>query len=204
MISQEQLLAKETVPPTRSYCLWDTKRENDVSTTRGEINFKMWFFDDTTISNSLIQVLAYMKKTCQEHLDRFIAEQKQSIEFTIGITYQVKTLIKPCFYNLCVSNKMIQPEISFLQKDTDTNSTTTTTTATMTHFDRDYESAATNLKKNFFQQLSHTEISGYTYTNLKIVSYTLEYKTLNINNRFHISPNGAGGKKHSLLMATMF
>ena len=74
----------------------------------------------------------------------------------------------------------------------------------MTHFDRDYESAATNLKKNFFQQLSHTEISGYTYTNLKIVSYTLEHKTLNINNRFHISPNGAGGKKHSLLMATMF
>ena len=151
MISQEQLLAKETVPPTRSYCLWDTKRENDVSTTRGEINFKMWFFDDTTISNSLIQVLAYMKKTCQEHLDRFIAEQKQSIEFTIGITYQVKTLIKPCFYNFCVSNKMIQPEISFLQEDTDTNSTTTTTT--MTHFDRDYESAATNLKKKFFSTI---------------------------------------------------
>ena len=168
MGSQEQLLLRQTVPPNISQCLWDMNLENGTWICRGKININVWFLDTAT-SNSITRVLHLMRRNCQNFLNRFIAEQRQPILFSVGVAYKAKTLnvLDPHFISYCTSDKF-QPEISLWQEGTNLSP--------MIHFNRDYESAAMNLIQKFFQQFSHPVLKGCR--NIEITSFSIHYKTL--------------------------
>ena len=168
MASQEQLLMRQATPPNISQCLWDINLEDSIWICRGKININVWFLEAAT-SNAITRVLQLMRRNCRKHLNRFIAEQRQPILFTVGIAYKVKTRngLDPHFFSYCASDKF-QPEISLWQEG---NNFTP-----MVNFDRDYEFAAMNLIQKFFQQLSHPVLRGCS--NIEITSFSLRYKTL--------------------------
>ena len=168
MTSQEQLLIRQIVPPNISHYLWDIKLEDSIWTCRGKININVWHLDTAT-SNSITRLLHLMRRNCQNLLNRFIADQRQPILFTLGIAYKAKTnnVLDPHFISYCTSDK-IQPEITLWREGINL--------ASMTHFNRDYDSAAMNLIQKFFQKFSHPVLNSCT--NIEISSFSIHYKTL--------------------------